>query len=893
MEWLLWDIGFFTTTKRYAGGGPLPALTAAASGTPDEAASDPPSDGDANFPNVQAGDGATGHSSQAGNMADASSQPPVATSAVSPAVVVGTSTSTAGGMIVDSTGGVPRQVHEEPKLESSSRPTKSARIDVTSRISAVQEQHEDVVVPFDFQEVDIDLLVEDDEQLSEGHDEADMNADDADFHKLVFAYSNDEPNISFEELQHLDSIADRVEVKRLQGMGVLVGVDQLQCENLDNMKSLSTRFVRTWRPKTFSGKNVWLRRSRLVAREFAWLDERSDLFSPASNSIRSRVLQCLYLRNREAGFILGSVDVADAFLTVPQREPTKVVLKDALMQSLTFGLGKVLPGQRAGAQWWYEAITDLLCRELNMKQCPAYPNLMSTEDQKCVILLHVDDMLVCGHGGFVHSKLIPTLERFHKISSEFLKDVGDEIIFLKRSHKLLEGNMLAISPHHKHVDQLMRITGIRQTSRPKSTPGHPLLDEVDETGLLDEKESSDFRSCVGILLYLSNDIPHCQHVIRHLSTGMSKPTTRMKDILRHLVSYLYGTRTVCLVLNFKGDSIGIHHAYHEIDNVLHLECFSDSDWASNTKTRRSISSGYLCWGSALLYSSSRTQRVVALSSGEAEVYASSSAACDAVLLARILNFITGCEVLILHLLDSSAARGILRRQGVGRIRHLSCRILWLQQLIKDRRDFCAKDSDATLPIMAHEVSAVSGLKNIADLGTKRLGKKRLIELMSFCNLGILDNGDFIPFEVPLDIPTSESMISLVKAVKTCKSSRHVDLALTIARIVMLESALSPSPTMAMNGDCMGSQYPCGAGIYAGGIQHGVVNYVGDLFPWIFTGIFMFMIFCWIFFTWAWSNSGGMFGVKMKFCRLCLFLPGERCERTSRAKKKETEFLFFN
>ena len=29
----------------------------------------------------------------------------------------------------------------------------------------------------------------------------------------------------------------------------------------------------------------------------------------------------------------------------------QLVLKDALMESLTFGLGKVLPGQRAGAQW--------------------------------------------------------------------------------------------------------------------------------------------------------------------------------------------------------------------------------------------------------------------------------------------------------------------------------------------------------------------------------------------------------------------------------------------------------------------------------------------------------------------------------------------------------------
>ncbi len=35
----------------------------------------------------------------------------------------------------------------------------------------------------------------------------------------------------------------------------------------------------------------------------------------------------------------------------------------------------------------------------------------------------------------------------------------------------------------------------------------------------------------------------------------------------------------------------------------------------------------------------------------------------------------------------------------------------------------------------HVVSGVSGSNNIADLGTKRLGKVRLAELMRFCNLG--------------------------------------------------------------------------------------------------------------------------------------------------------------
>ena len=40
------------------------------------------------------------------------------------------------------------------------------------------------------------------------------------------------------------------------------------------------------------------------------------------------------------------------FLTVKQREKTKVSLVDVIGVSTTFQLGKVLPGLRAGSHWW-------------------------------------------------------------------------------------------------------------------------------------------------------------------------------------------------------------------------------------------------------------------------------------------------------------------------------------------------------------------------------------------------------------------------------------------------------------------------------------------------------------------------------------------------------------
>ncbi len=335
---------------------------------------------------------------------------------------------------------------------------------------AVDEKHEDEELQFCFEDEILEMMENYDEDLEAS--EVFEPSDDADgLEQLMYEYCVHEPQLSYEELQHLDAIADGIEVKRLRGMNVLKDMEANDA-GAGDMKSLSARFVRTWRDKIVGDKDsgqrrVWLRRSRLVAREYSWLADRSDLFSPASNSISGRLLQTMFLRQRDEGFVLAAIDVADAFLTVGQRERTKVSLVNAVGTTTVFQLGKVLPGQRAGSQWWYEDLTGVLCAELQMKQCEKYPNLLCNDDRSCLVLLHVDDRLICGKKEYVHGKLIPTLENHYKISSSFLQEVGDELTFLKRSHKLLMNGRLAISRHPRHIEQLMKLTGVTATSKPK------------------------------------------------------------------------------------------------------------------------------------------------------------------------------------------------------------------------------------------------------------------------------------------------------------------------------------------------------------------------------------------------------------------------------------------
>ena len=171
-------------------------------------------------------------------------------------------------------------------------------------------------------------------------------------------------------------------------------------------KTLSTWIVRTWREKlNGEGQPVWLGRSRFVAREFAWMDGVIHLFSPASSAIVSTLLPTVFLERREhKQTVMLSIDVKDAFLTVQQKTPTIVNCQMADGTVVSYGLGRVLPGQRDGSLLWHKDITQLLRDQLSMTPHTPYPCMLKTRGNSCFLLIHVDDILVVGRRDFVMEK---------------------------------------------------------------------------------------------------------------------------------------------------------------------------------------------------------------------------------------------------------------------------------------------------------------------------------------------------------------------------------------------------------------------------------------------------------------------------------------------------------
>ena len=117
---------------------------------------------------------------------------------------------------------------------------------------------------------------------------------------------------------------------------------------------------------------------------------------------------------------------------------------------------------------------------------------------------------------------------------------------------------------------------------------------------------------------------------------MTSATQHCWQVLKHLVLYLAGNQDLCLRSNFKGERTGVFHDYTTVNHSV-VEVYPDADWASCKDDRRSISSCTVFYGGCLLHSSSRTQKIVSLSSGESERYAAASGACDVVSIVGVLQ----------------------------------------------------------------------------------------------------------------------------------------------------------------------------------------------------------------------------------------------------------------
>ena len=244
---------------------------------------------------------------------------------------------------------------------------------------------------------------------------------------------------------------------------------------------------------------------------------------------------------------MASLDISD--LTVEQKEICYVEIsqwmKDLLQlsQDTIWELKRVLPGQRNGAQRWFQDFTHNL-QKIGFYVCTAMPSVLRHQTRKIVINVHVDDELIAAETKEDIEWVIAELEKHYKLQAEGPFPVeglggGEELSYLKKTY-VLQPDGIYIKPSSKFTDNLIKLYH-SQRRKEKQIPEHNLLMQPDTTADLDEERQAAFRTGLGTAMYMSHERLDIQFCVKSLAGFMRNPTEQAERCLIQLILYLKGT----------------------------------------------------------------------------------------------------------------------------------------------------------------------------------------------------------------------------------------------------------------------------------------------------------------------------------------------------------------
>jgi hypothetical protein len=132
-----------------------------------------------------------------------------------------------------------------------------------------------------------------------------------------------------------------------------------------------------------------------------------------------------------------------------------------------------------------------------------------------------------------------------------------------------------------------------------------------------------YQRLVGKLIYLSHTRPDIAYAVSVVSQFMHNPSKSHMEAVTRILQYLKSS-----------PGKGLMFSKH--DNQLKVDGYTDADWAGNITDRKSTSGYFTFVGGNLVTWRSKKQKVVALSSAEAEFRGMSKGLCELLWLRKLL-----------------------------------------------------------------------------------------------------------------------------------------------------------------------------------------------------------------------------------------------------------------
>lgn len=303
------------------------------------------------------------------------------------------------------------------------------------------------------------------------------------------------------------------------------------------------------------------------------------------------------------------MDVKSAFLNgvlqeeVYVEQPPGFVLRGH--ENKVIHLVKALYGLRQAPRAWYAKLDESLIGlgfRRSASEHAVY--LRGTRARRLVVGVYVDDLIIAGGNQVDIDTFKDQMKATFKMSNLGLLHyyLGLEVSQTEAGITICRSSYAA---------KILETAGLTDCNS-STTPMEPRL-KLSKVSSAPDIDPTMYRSVVGSLRYLVNTRPNLAYSVGFISRFMENPTTEHLAVMKRVLRYVAGT------LHF-----GCHYKRKKDPQLVG---YSDSDMAGDIDTRKSTSGILFFLGDNTITWQSQKQKIVALSSCEAEYIAASTGAC--------------------------------------------------------------------------------------------------------------------------------------------------------------------------------------------------------------------------------------------------------------------------
>ena len=323
---------------------------------------------------------------------------------------------------------------------------------------------------------------------------------------------------------------------------------------------------------------------------------------------------------------LAQFDVPTAFLNADVEEEIYMELPEGFEQpGMVCKLHKSLYGLKQAPRNWDRLVHGFITGDMKFKATVSDPSLYrkrSRSGRLMMIFRFVDDM----QGSYHAEDAVEFQESVALLQQRFnIKKLSTATWMLgMRIQRDRKARTITLD-QELYVTSALERYGLQQC-RTVSTP-EAVGAAHDANPSLDlPADRQRYMEIIGTLIYASiSTRPDITHAVHYLASHMQVPTQRHMQAAERVLRYLSGTKEVGLVFGSRNGSIVGDSRGRRAQVQVDVCAFADADWANDKGDRRSVSGWVAKLNGDPVSWSSKKQRVVALSTCEAELYAESAA----------------------------------------------------------------------------------------------------------------------------------------------------------------------------------------------------------------------------------------------------------------------------